>query len=267
MDQHILEYYAQYSEKSPHGFHKVIPLHESPKTDWKLIERLVPKMSKGWYELARLPTLDRIEFLREYWLTKLPYCQGFSNFILAFFESLDDIGVFILQKKFDDPFEAQLVYSLKNNSGFFHGHLPATEQELIEIQKLFPEYLLPADYLAFLQIHNGFGKATDITGITSTSNLKELYEQFQHLLNSREALCTSRGKAVNPKSLIPFYTSFGMPFFQCFWADWYPEQEMGNVYYSKTTNTISDVEGETGVSTLAFPTFIDWLMFYLDKIE
>jgi hypothetical protein len=59
-----------------------------------------------------------------------------------------------------------------------------------------------------------------------------------------------------------------MPFYQCFWAEWYPEQEMGNVYYSGESKTISDVFGSFSSSeTMAFTTFTDWLMFYLERID
>jgi hypothetical protein len=59
-----------------------------------------------------------------------------------------------------------------------------------------------------------------------------------------------------------------MPFFQCFWGEWYPEREMGNVYYSGFTRSISDyTQFGVGVETMAFETFTDWLMFYLETIE
>ena len=59
-----------------------------------------------------------------------------------------------------------------------------------------------------------------------------------------------------------------MPFFQCFWLEWYPEDEMGNVYYSGVANTISDLAAKaTSAENMAFPTFTDWLMFYLETIE
>lgn len=99
----------------------------------------------------------------------------------------------------------------------------------------------------------------------------ENYTQFQTMLESLESrVTTERGLTVNPKSLIPFYESFGMPFFQCFWGDWYPQNVMGmgNVYFSMTSKTISDPLNYEDSSSLnmAFTTFIDWLMFYLERI-
>lgn len=268
MDQHAIEYYTAYSENAPHGhFHEVIALHDDPSVDWLTASELSPCLCRGWYELARLPVQDRIEFTRDFWLTKLPYHPLLSAFLVKFFASLDDVGVFLTQQKYDDPFEAHLVYSLADNSGFYHGEAPADETEIIDLQKDFPDYILPADYLAFLQIHNGFAKLTD-TGITRSTAMKDSYEAFQNMLEGLEQLTTLKGGSVNPKALIPFYESFGLPFFQCFWGEWYPEQEMGNVYYSGLTKTISAcVHADDCVETMAFETFIDWLMFYLEKLD
>ncbi len=165
MDRHANEYYSVYSEKRPHGhFHQVIPLHEHRSMSWEEASSLVPTLGKGWYELAQLSKQDRLEFIREFWLMKLPYYPHTGEFLTNFFSSLDEIGVFLTQRSYDDPFQANLVYSLVDNNGFFHGDPPATELELVQVQKAFPHFILPVDYLAFLQIHNGFAKQTD-TGI------------------------------------------------------------------------------------------------------
>lgn len=269
MDLHAIEYYSTYSEKAPHGhFHRAIPLHDDPYMEWQEASEIAPRLCRGWYELAHLNVQDRIEFTRDFWLAKLPYCPHFDEFITKFFASLDDVGIFLTQQKYEDPFEAHLVYSLANNSGFFHGECPANEKEIINLQKDFPNYILPADYLAFLQIHNGFAKLTD-TGILPSFQMKGGYDAFQKILKeSREPLLTASGATVNPAALIPFYESFGMPFFQCFWGEWYPEQEMGNVYYSVASRKISICRKKRDCDeTMAFENFMDWLMFYLEKID
>jgi hypothetical protein len=269
MDLHAIEYYSAYSEQGPHGhFHRVIALHDDPLMDWSEASKLVPSLNRGWYELSQLPVQDRIEFTREFWLTKLPYRAHLNEFLVSFFASLDDIGVFLTQQKYEDPFAIHLVYSLANNSGFFHGEGPADDLEIINLQKVFPNYILPADYLAFLRIHNGFAKLTD-TGIIPSTHMKDGFEAFQkRLMEGQDPITTSDGVEVDPASLIPFYESFGMPFFQCFWRDWYPDQEMGNVYYSDLTRTISTCRKKDDcVETMAFETFTDWLMFYLEKID
>ncbi|MDP1880140.1 MAG: SMI1/KNR4 family protein [Parachlamydiaceae bacterium] len=267
MDHHAKEFYCVYSNDNPHGhFHRVIALHEEPVVDWQEAHELVPTLNRGWYELARLPVQDRIEFTREFWISKLPYHPLLTEFLVKFFGSLDDIGIYLIQKKYEDPFEAQMVYSLAGNSGFFHGNPPADENKLNLLQKEFSRYILPLDYLAFLKIHDGFSKQLD-TGIVKSNDMKELNEIFQGQLSEIDALMTTKGKTVNPDSLIAFYQSFDLPFYQCFWGEWYPDQEMGNVYYSGVAKTISDpVEKADCIETMAFETFIDWLMFYLEQI-
>lgn len=269
MDHHIKEFYRQSSDETPSGnFHTVIPLHEAPDMDWKDISAKVPDLSRGWFELAHLNDKDRIEFTRDFWLTKIPYREGFDKFLWSFFNSLDDIGVFLTQKKFSDPFEAHMVYSIRGDSGFYRGAPPISEKQQTELQARHPNYLLPVDYLAFLQIHDGFCKTTDCTGLAGSKNMAALYEQLQSLIQKHDPIITTKGTTVDPKTLIPFYESFGMPFFQCFWGEWYPEQEMGNVYYSGEAHTISDVySGGVSTETMAFPTFTDWLMFYLERVN
>lgn len=270
MDIHVQEYYCRASDDSPKGcFRSVLALHEHPEITWEAISKQCPDLTKGWYELARLNSKDRIEFTRDFWLSKLPYTPGLDKFLMKFFSMLDDIGVFIVQRKFDDPYEAHLVYSLKGNIGFYRGRSPVDEVQIPHIQKLFSDYMLPSDYLAFLRVHNGFSKSSDCTGVCNSNDLLRLYEFFQDFIQQGDnTVMTTSGTPINPKSLIPFYESFGMPFFQCFWAEWYPDNEMGNVYYSGMTNTISDIKAVApGIETMAFATFLDWLMFYLEQVE
>lgn len=269
MDLHAKEYYSIYVDPGPHGsFHAVIALHDNPVLDWSQVSELSPTLCRGWYELAQLPVEDRIEFTRDFWLGKIPYHPDLNAFLNQFFASLDDIGIYLTQQKYDDLFIPHLVYSLANNSGFFHGEAGATEGEIIRLQKEFPNYILPADYLAFLQIHNGFAKLTD-TGMTPITKIKESYDAFQKIAGEgEEPITTLEGISVNPQALIPFYESFGMPFFQCFWGEWYPGQEMGNIYYSALARiVVLCKERQDSAETMAFQTFTDWLMFYLEKID
>lgn len=268
MDQHIKEFYHRSSGDEPHrNFHSIIALHEAPDIDWKTIGGNVPALPRGWFELSHLSAKDRLEFTHDFWQTKLPFRNKFTQFIDRFFASLDDIGIFITQKKFDDPFEVDLVYSLKDNQGFYRGRPPISEMNLDTLLKFFSGFILPVDYLAFLQIHDGFNKTTDCTGIIPSKDMPNTYLNFIRMLQQSELpIVSSQGNTVDPKNLIPFYESFGMPFYQCFWAEWYPEQEMGNVYYSTDTKTISDAfSREPSSSKMAFPTFVDWLKFYLES--
>lgn len=268
VDEHIREFFSQASDKAPQGnFHSVIALHDDPEITWKSLEKRLPNLCKGWFELSRLPSKDRIDFTRDYWLTTLPYKPKNHEALIVFFGQLDDIGIFIVQKKFDDPYECRFVYSLQNGKGFYHGGIGLKEREIESLQKIFPDVLIPEDFRLFLQIHNGFSKSTD-TGVLRVEEFEECYRRFQQLLEAGDPVLLEDGSSVDPKSLIPFYESFGMPVFQCFWKDWYPEQEMGNVYYSNFTRSISDGRtGKIGAEKLAFPTFLDWLCFYLEGIE
>lgn len=268
MDFHVKEYYLQYSDETPSGnFHRVIALHEAPDISWDELSPLVPALPKGWLELSHLSIADRIEFTMDFWLSKIPFRLGLDSAIQKFFGALDDIGIYITQKRFDDPFEVHLVYSLKDDGGFFRGNVPAGDKELTALKQNFQGFILPVDYIAFLQVHNGFCKTTDCTGIVSSQCMPELYNKFQEGLGRNDPILTRQGATIDPRSLIPFYESFGMPFYQCFWADWYPEDEMGNVYYSASQNTISDVSSsDTSAETMAFTSFTDWLVFYLERL-
>lgn len=274
MSDHLHDYYEEFTDnftQSGH-FHKVIKLHESPDIDWGGISKRIPDLPKGWYELSRLSSRDRIEFTRDFWLSKIPYIPHIHDAILKFFDNLDNIGIYATQKNFDELFESQLVYHLKKEQGFYHGRPPLSEEETLQLHDGFKEYVpslnytLPPDYLSFLEIHDGFSKYTD-TGVILSGKVQSFYRQFQEFLKEQGPLIDSKGEEVNPFSLIPFYESFGLHCYQCFWGDWYPEQEMGNVYYSGIEGSLSDIsDQEALVENMAFPTFMDWLIFYLENV-
>jgi len=275
MDDHVSDYYKEFADDStPSGsFHKVIAVHESPELEWDALLELALDFPRGWFELAHLPSADRIEFVREFWVSQLPYVPHVHEGLVKFFASLEDIGIYITQKAFDDPFFSTLVYSIEDNGGFFHGSAPIEENNVAWLQKTMDDvlssqnYLLPVDYLAFLRVHDGFCKFTD-TGLIPSTQLALTYQQFQPFLAQQEPLVSLLGGEVNPKSLIPFYESFGLHCYQCFWGEWYPDQEMGNVYYSGIEKTLSSATAqETFAENMAFPTFLDWLLFYLEAVE
>lgn len=268
MDTHIRRYFSQVSGDQQGGrYEQVIVLHENPDLTWKELSPLVPALPKGWVELMKLSPEDRVEFTRDYWISQLPYHPENLERISSFFFSIKDIGVVLAKRRATEPLLPHMIYALKGDEGFFHGGHPLQENERLSLYQLFGEQVLPPDYLAFMGIHNGFSKTVD-TGIACTATLPEVIARFQQILQNSPPLLTTKGKTVNPHSLLPFYESFGMPFYQCFWKDWYPGSEMGNVYYSSETNTISDPsEKGTEVENMAFPTFLDWLFFYMEKIS
>jgi len=266
LEKHIREYFSLVSEDQGGGdYSHVIVLHNSPDVPWDEVKDLSTNLRRGWYELAQLSREDRIDFTRDYWLSKLPYRPKLQESIENFFERIDDIGVVLAQKREDLPYFAHLIYALKDDEGFFHGQAAMGEEDLETLIRVFPETIFPEDYLAFMEIHNGFSKTTD-SGILCTHGIGEANRRFQQYMGPSNPLTTKKGEVVDPNNLIPFYESFGMPVFQCFWKDWYPENEMGNVYYSGITHTISDVvTTDESAENLAFHTFLDWLLFYLEK--
>ncbi len=263
----INKFFHESSDNPPRGnFHKVIALHEAEDQDWLIWSSQAPGLPKGWHELALLTPKDRIEFIREHWLAKLPYVPKLSGFVTEFFGGLEDVGIFLTQRTFDDPYEIQQVYCQKGGNGFFRGFPPANESTLNSLKTRFSGFVLPADYISFLEIHNGFCKATDV-GVLPAEQVFPMYSELQELLQERGPLFDTKGNQVDPRSLIRFYDSFGFPCYQCFWSEWYPGEEMGNVYYSGLTHTISDTQGfSASPEKMAFPTFLDWLMFYMESI-
>ena len=270
MDEHIEEFFSEYSEKKEEGnFFRAINLNKTVDVSWETLSFNIPNLPKGWYELSLLDRDDRIQFTFEYWLSKLPYQPYIDEKLAEFFGSLDDILVFITKKRIQDTFDVHMVYSLADNRGFYRGGVPASEENIIYLQKLFPEYILPEDYLAFLQIHDGFWKTTDCTGVTSSKKMNESYKKFLSLIEDKIPIRTKSGKLIDHKALIPFYESFGHSSYQCFWAEWHPKQEMGNVYYSVNEDTFIDIDeiDNEVLEKMAFPTFSDWLIFYLEQIK
>lgn len=265
MEPYIRKYFSQLSdEQSAKSYYKLIVLHDTPDISWDDVSGCCRDLPKGWYELSRVQPKDRIEFCRDYWIATLPYHPKAVECITAFFDRVADIGIVLAQRHFNDPFEVHKIYALKEDAGFFHGSLPISEEGLQALSEEYPDTIFPADYLAFLKIHDGFSKSCD-SGIIPTRHFKELNERFHSLVHGNNPPLTTKGQTVNPHSLIPFYESFGMPYFQCFWKDWYPQQEMGNVYYSGAAHTISDpADMAKGDDAMAFETFLDWLFFYLE---
>ncbi len=105
-------------------FYKVIALHESPGLKWDEISLEVPLLPRGWFELSRFSVEDRIEFSRDYWLSKLSaYDALAADQIEQFFSELDDIGIFAAQTKQNHPFEVYMTYTLKGASVFFRDGL------------------------------------------------------------------------------------------------------------------------------------------------
>jgi hypothetical protein len=268
MNSYVRRYYRKFSEEDApiRLFHDVICLHDSPELSWSDVSSKVQSLSKGWFELSRLSKGDRIEFTLDFWVKTLPFVPHVYSFLQSFFSKLDDVGIFLTQVTYDAPYACELVYSLRDGSCFFHGLPPCEENEIAYLRQRF-DGILPESYLAFLSIHNGFSKHSD-TGLLTSMGLEPTYFQLQSAVATEDIIVQSHGKIIDPKDLIPFYESFGQQSYQCFYTRWFPDREVGNVYYSRREHAISDIKDRsTWLENLAFPTFLDWLVFYLEGVE
>ncbi len=246
------------------NFEEVVVLSEGPPKDWNEVANFFPNFPKGWFELSRVASEDRIEFIRIFWEQTLPFQPKAHRSISDFFNALDDIGVVLSKSK--DSWQAQLVYSLNDNSSFFRGLEPASAEEIDEL-KLELEVACPRDWVAFTKIHNGFGKLSEIDLILASEISEKKRKLRDIILNATEQVKSGK-VVVDPDSLIPFFEASGLSSFQCFYSDWYPADEMGNVYFSGIDYTVSDLTlREMWNDNGAFTTFLEWLSKYLSGTE
>jgi len=253
------------SEKDEMQYKEVLFLGENTNITWEEISKRAPDLIRGWFELSRISPLDRVEFTRDYWLDRLPYHPVAHPLFYEFFDQLDDVAV-VLTRQNDEALAPELVYSLEDNSCFFRGKPPCSEEDLLEMKNEIG-ISLPRDYLAFNRIHSGFGKLSEM-GILSVGEIGDAKRRILEMIIRSERHLKSgknNGTRVDPGSLIPFYEAMGLSSFQCFYADWYPGSEMGNVYLSGIDYTISDTR--SWADSLAFPTFMEWLAYYLEGMN
>jgi hypothetical protein len=268
MNSFVNEYYRRPEQidgvEDP--FYEVMLIDDTSEMSWEKIKEIAPQFPKGWFELCHLPVKDRIEFVYEFWLSRLPFVPHINGFLSSFFANIDDIAVYITRDFKNQPFNIEMVYSLRSNTNFFRGRPFISKDEVTNINQQFSS-VLPSDFLAFLEIHNGFAKHAD-TGIITAEAMPLVATQVSKGIMNEGKSILCGASAIDPRALIPFYQCFGRNFFQCFYADWYPGVEMGNVYYSGVDNTISNYHNVANLSEqLAFPSFLEWLIFYLEEVE
>lgn len=263
MNSLVMQFFTGTEERP---FKEVIFLNEQSNVSWEDISKKAPHLPRGWYELSKVSAKDRVEFTRDFWLDRMPYHPSAHPGFYDFFEQLDDVCVVLMKKREDDPFEAQLIYSLADNSSFFRGNPPCKESEIQELSHEI-EMTLPRDYICFMRIHDGFGKLSEM-GLLEVEDLAHARRRVMDLMIQSNHRITVKGKTVDPSSLIPFYETLGLASFQCFYRDWYPGSEMGNVYLSGIDYTLSDLDDKKAWSeNLAFPTFSEWLVQYLQGMN
>ncbi|NGX52992.1 MAG: hypothetical protein KR126chlam5_01299 [Candidatus Anoxychlamydiales bacterium] len=244
------------------GFDDVIVV--DPKTHtFDDLQKLTKNFPKAWHELSSLSLKDRVDFSTDFCLKTLPYTPNTYQLIYDFFLKLEDVSV-VLTKKKNHPYKVELVYSMQNDSTFFRGQPPLDDETISQINAKFKN-VLPRDFLKFLKIHSGFAKNSD-TGILEAENIFEITNHLRELTKSQNKTIKSDSSFIDPNDLIFFYQSFDQMDFQCFLASWYPISEMGNVSFSYVDSTISSYKNSS-FESLSFPTFLDWLMFYLEVID
>lgn len=243
---------------------EVIFLNEQKTIDWSKISQKVPDLPRGWFELSRISTEDRIEFVSDLWLDRLPFNPVTHPLINQFFSKLDEISILIVKRDFE--YVSEMVYSFKDNSSFFRGLPPATEEDL-KVFRNELKLILPYDFLAFTRLHNGFGKLSE-PGVLPIEEIESARREVRRLLTNGDKLITWNGHVIDPESLIPFYEDYGLNSYQCFFSDWYPNSEMGNVYLSGINYTVSDtIDRNSWVEQLAFTSFLEWLTVFLEGMN
>ncbi len=248
-------------EKSNGLFSEVL-FFSQDRISWEETKKKIPEFPKGWYELSCLNDPDRIEFTKEYWLKVLPFVPKAHPKIIRFFQGLDDVGIYAFLPKNQEKWQLEFIYSLKNEACFFRGGLFAREGSIQALNQQL-QHVLPKDYLAFFQIHNGFARHNDI-GILHLEQVIPCQKQLERILLDSQKRYTP-SIIYERDSLIPFYECFGLHSFQCFFKEWYPTSEIGNVYFSGVDYTISKVV--KAEEDLAFESFSKWLAFYLEGRE
>ena len=267
MNKQVLEHYQSKAVSQDSIFDEVIPLHEEAShNDFSYFLRKASHLPKGYYELAKLPREDRLEFTSSFWETTLSYSPKTHDFLKLFFSKVDDIGVYLVKKPLDQTFLIEFVYSLNNEEGFYKGSPSGTKEQINHLAQSL-QTLLPEDYQHFLQIHNGFSKSGDL-GLIHTETLMAESSSLQNEVLQMKVKPLFQSKPVDPSSLIPFYKSSGMFTYQCFYKGWYPEKEMGNVLISIGEGSKVDFsDASSRLKKMVFPTFLDWLFNYMEPID
>ena len=146
------------------------------------------------------------------------------------------------------------------------GEPPCGDADIQELRNEI-DVSLPRDYLSFLKIHNGFGKLSEM-GMLEIQEIADARRRVIEMILKTEKRVRSGELIVDAGALFPFFEALGLSSFQCFYSDWYPGSEMGNVYLSGIDYTISDVSNKKSwVENLAFPTFSEWLSYYLQGMN
>lgn len=262
MNSQIREFFRAAGTQEPH-FQEVRFLQEEPNAKWEEVSDW--GLPRGWFELSRISPQDRVEFTYDFWMGILPYHPIATETIRDFFKQLDDIGVVVCRQTKEEPWRAELVYSLRDNSSFFRGLPPAHDEEMSAAWRQLGQEL-PRDFQAFARLHNGFGKQSEL-GLLPLEDLSEARRRLIDLIVRQDKPLRSGESIIDPHYLYPFYEEYGGGC-QCFSAEWYPSSEMGNVYFSGIDYIVSDTSDQGAwAEQLAYPSFLEWLSGFISGMN
>lgn len=245
---------------------EVLALHENQDISFAQALEMAPLLPQGWFELIHLDVTDRIEFITAFWSSVFPYRPYVQDLIDQFFSEVEDIGVYLVKKDIDSHFFPHLVYSMEDEENFYRG-FPSVNKEEMRGLKQALQQLLPEDYVCFMKIHNGFAKNGDY-GLIPAQNIKQEMLSLHNKIHNSGRKITFQGKPLDPECLIPFYKSIGDCVFQCFHRRWYPDVEMGNILFSLRDEGDFDYTSYINQENKGiFPSFLDWLMFYMETSD
>ncbi len=223
-------------------FAEIIKLGADNEKGWDTVSKLSPSLPKGWFELSKLEKSVRLEFIHDYWLNAFPPMPHFYAFLDRFFSKLKHLQLYLAQHQHSSEFKPYLVYVMDHT--FFLGSPPMKEVSIDALSKTL-DFPFPSDFLSFLRIHDGFRQREE-GGIFRTASLDEKKSSFLTDLAQ--------------KGLFPFYCKSESTHYQCFTKEWDTDGEVGNVLYRPT-----GCQKKTKSDTLAYCTFTDWLMVYLEE--
>lgn len=266
MNNHVKEFYGLDCEGLETPFEDVIDIRANRLYDFEEIRVKCPRFPRGYLELCELNFEDRVEFVKCFWEKNLTFTPHVYQFLEDFFSTLEDIDVLLVKKTLEKEYECHFIYSLKDDYTFYRAKPSIDEAALKELTTSL-KGSLPKDYLNFLKIHDGFSKDGDL-GLIHSSDIVRETKLLQSKIQSLPAPVLFEGKVIEPELLIPFYKSFGLDVYQCFVKNWYPEKEMGNTLFSLSEGYLSDYNDPISQArNLSFPTFSDWLVFYMEVID
>ena len=242
---------------------EVFALHENQDISFSKLKEMAPLLPQGWFEIVRLNSMDRVEFISAFWGSIFPYSPHVQDLIDQFFSEVEDIGVYLVKKDVDFHYFPHLVYSMRDKENFYRGYPSAVKEEIKGLREALDQ-ILPEDYVCFMKIHNGFAKNGDY-GLIPVQNVKREKLSLHNKMLTAGRKVLFQGKPLDPESLIPFHKSIGDCTFQCFHKGWYPDREMGNILFSLRDEGKFDYTPYMNQENKGiFPSFLDWLRFYME---